>query len=608
MHESLGLSRLSTLPETIRRYADSAVKGSLRDLRFVNALGYRQVPQQKWELFLPVYYHILKPDHIPVLREAANRELEAEPPRSLLDVLECAMIAIQSIGVLAPAKAVPKDAVPDLWERLWPFIDLLDTYMDALPLSVDRRRTAYPTFGEAIIYLGDVQGFDDPKDIALTVGVYRVVGRAWRELLLVKDKRTMYFPPFLEKLDRRARVPASHVHDLVAGVGGSYTELAKAIVAHFDMIFPSHDVKVDRTLGDRYPEHAALGVALWKHGLATRLVRGCRAMHHCTDPSVQDRTRMISGYYFGRLVVGINYPHPGGRRIFVEALNAGFLVALTERALDQSRDTSNPQLTHILHGELSQMTNYRSVLRALRSAIAQVPKTLSTKSWASEVRVAWTGFNALVVHRLDLLNAYEGGGRNSVAVEDAVKPGTARPPASAGDWDANHRSECGLLQLPPAGHPELNRKDRAFLRALLNYEYTANRELIANALVTHHQTHPSALPYVLFNLHLGWSEISVKSLADLPIDAALRRSATLQVAEARARRSGGRVQLHLVQMDVEYGRSGWELVPMYAASAVLESGLRAVAARMTKAKATADSDEWKSQVKALLKYSFVETH
>ncbi|KAF7303431.1 MYND-type domain-containing protein [Mycena indigotica] len=668
MDASLQPSKLAGLPSLIRKHAEAAARGSqpsfqriMKNLVSLNQLSYKEVG-----LLLPVFYSTLDTQPLANLRESMAADDDSEALAAAGELVWRVRASIDALSLLMWYKGIPESAVTELWARLWPWIDLIDEYLEALPalaVSDYPLQHTHVLITSVIYWIGKLQPFDTPNDIARVPGFFRVVARGWRYLLFSPDpalarEHAWKVVIIMNRLDRYARL--GHMRDMVRGAGGSHSDLAALIVGQFAHVFPAPDTPVTQTTvegiaglsrliakgifptGEHNESYVELGDAMWALKFGRRLTYAMRSLESCRVPATRDTASMLSNYYFGRLALG--FVGPRGREIFIEALRAGYLHVILSRAADNGPHSSAIMLRNQLQQVLPQLTVYRSVVKVLRTASGEIIERERGEkgTWTEDMRVAWTGFGAIATQRKDFLDRYEGMSEKRLKMccntacgkfVDRASMGSCGGCRSAvycsrecqrGDWLA-HKAICLSKTAPPPSLLDLTRNDRSFLKSLLNYEYRVNQQQIAMDLLAYFYTHPAptSLPCTLFDLSIGWSQIRVAATPPTgalgPDDGAAQ---ALRAVSGRARRSGGRIQLHFVGLNmaahgdtVQY-RLRWELVPMYSASAVLISGVRTIAARIRAiakkqgrtASGVPDLTPYKDDVKHLLRFQFTETH
>ncbi|KAF8206778.1 hypothetical protein K438DRAFT_1963090 [Mycena galopus ATCC 62051] len=95
----------------------------------------------------------------------------------------------------------------------------------------------------------------------------------------------------------------------------------------------------------------------------------------------------------------------------------------------------------------------------------------------------------------------------------------------------------------------LREKDKSFLRALPQHDYTARREQIGVEYLRFIQKHPVKLPYILLDYTDGSCEINLGPLDELESE--------LDYETARAVAASGRMQLRLMEVEEGGGTRIW---------------------------------------------------
>ncbi|KAJ7112563.1 hypothetical protein C8R44DRAFT_856221, partial [Mycena epipterygia] len=202
MHSSLHPRNFSKLPAHLRQRATAAYDGSVDDLIYLSDLTSGRLPGRKF--LLPVFYRNLCDTAIPVLVDDLDfgGKANSEPFRS--HIIR-ATLALQALSNLLSDKLVEADAFLYLWGRSWAWIQVLDTYREALPHldpSLDPANCA-DVYATLIRGLGTHH--TSGKVIDSTPGVRTVLVRTWSVLL--REETTLLCASFgsicglLEKLN-----------------------------------------------------------------------------------------------------------------------------------------------------------------------------------------------------------------------------------------------------------------------------------------------------------------------------------------------------------------------------------------------------------------------
>ncbi|KAJ7723172.1 hypothetical protein B0H16DRAFT_1473016 [Mycena metata] len=181
-------------------------------------------------LLLPVFYAPLDATELPVI--FAQLDSSANVEHTSTSIL-CILLSLRGIGVILQAGAVPNSAYPDIWPRLWPFIQFLDTYRDHLPEP--NHVADEPTY-TMFMTLFRCMGDHEPTAAVVSAmrGMRVIIGRAWHFLFDTPVERGLL--EFLTILLRTSWTVPAHFEELVAG-SGSRKDLTSLAATNYILIF-----------------------------------------------------------------------------------------------------------------------------------------------------------------------------------------------------------------------------------------------------------------------------------------------------------------------------------------------------------------------------------
>ncbi|KAF7363562.1 MYND-type domain-containing protein [Mycena sanguinolenta] len=170
MHPSLAVSNLHQLPLLLRRRALAAAAGNIDELKTLNR------SQANVTRLLPVYYSGLDTAPIPSLLA----QLDAPEGPFLTQKLAQVVLCLQGLCSIGSKELFPGPPSVDLWQRVWPWLEFLDTYQDHLP------RLLRPGLGVSDfspLLLISVLGRDEAtaKLMLVTPGLRILIFRAWAQ-------------------------------------------------------------------------------------------------------------------------------------------------------------------------------------------------------------------------------------------------------------------------------------------------------------------------------------------------------------------------------------------------------------------------------------------
>ncbi|KAJ7496511.1 hypothetical protein FB451DRAFT_1207954 [Mycena latifolia] len=565
MHPTLKLQNLSQLGPSHERLARSAAAGSLEALRQV-ALISTDHPQARPDLLAPVFFANLDPLGIPTLsaRNADGGEL-----------------------VLAT------DAVPDVWPRVWKWIQLLDRHREDLgnvnPFSAT---DSYAIYCAIILRLQDHKETRDV--IYATSGVRDVITRGWN--IFLDNKRS----PDADvsnvcRFILEDTVSPINIDGIMMGAGGNITYLARLFVAHLNFVIPGPESPVSsetqlllrgviRLLDEINYRNELWNSALLSEGIVESLVHTMR----CLAVSAVDGADTMLGDCFTILVrlLDVTRRH----QYIVDALKAGLLHAIV---LCRSFIIGVKFFLTVL---LPRSTVYYSVLRQLDAELDTVQQLTETARFrASETLESWAKFMDFAATRLEIMKRYDNGdwlsGRNCDNLncgklmrtpdqQRCSRCGTfyyCSKECQTVDWkEGGHRKVCARLHSLLLNDPEtVSTRDRSFLWALATYDYLTNKPSLYVKRVSITNKYPNQMLFSVLDYTAGAVETGVRLLQAIKPDPPSFR-ALWEDSVSRASRSRGRIHL-VVLILPEGGNIRYRILPMHSATSAVQDGIDDIA-------------------------------
>ncbi|KAJ7487934.1 hypothetical protein FB451DRAFT_1167403 [Mycena latifolia] len=586
MHPALRISSLAALPSSVRRIAIAAATGPLDDRVIQTRLILDQVPRAQGALLLPVFYANLDPLGVPT---AAEMAADATAHR----VCTTSAMALLALRAIYPLQNIPLDAFPEVWERVWAWADFFDTYSDHLPwLDLPPNMCV-----RLVFFIGEFQWHKPARDIiATTEGFRTMLVRAWALLL----RGTA--PPELAALvyhiicnfiqDGMRPGDPANLAELIDGAGGSLDDLALLLVAFIEHILPSRDTVVTAAIA--FYLDAAVGLmadaelqsmkkemtsasyvitvlgplvaALARHGVVRALTTMACALSHS---SVCGRTLDKCLTILDRILTsGSSY------RLLPEALESGLLIALVSAGKSDIGDQHN-NLTPFITRTLSASLVHYHVLLWMGAALYEVQDLVQSHAFqVSKIFDKWQRFSALAHERLGLLESFNA--KESVAYsacDNLQNSYYCSKECQACDWYSDGHRARGILDENSA----ISTRERAFLRFLLHHDYSTRTVEVHTGEVKFMKTYPNLPFFVLFDYYEGHVKVDVKPIGGA--EASMGRELYAQWLDdaARAARSGGRMQVHLMRV-LEGDHSRFCLVPLRTVCSTLRDGLAWIAA------------------------------
>jgi hypothetical protein len=371
-----------------------------------------KIAEEHLPFLLPYFHALLDPARLPVILA----RLGAGGSASIKADAVQAQFCVHSISQLGRYGAIPPGAFLDLWGHVWPWIEFLAKYDDNL--SMDE---IIPPWARYASYMSLMRCLDDDAAVEQlrrsTVGLYVVVGRAWRHLIDRKEQTASegiayvsHFIGWRHKISSNSQA----FEDLMIGTGGTPTGLAAIVVSHIKFFFPDPDSCVtDYTiscLGGVLclvapqkvpgPRDIVFKDALLSHGLIAAVITAARALCRSTLACASFEVTAI----FLTVVIQLT---SCPTMWIPEALRAGLLEILFT---SHHRKYISSGFVTLLRDVLSPATVYHSVLSELQTSFPQVRNRKAGAIFEDPgLLVYWDRFVQLVEIRLPILDDYNAG-------------------------------------------------------------------------------------------------------------------------------------------------------------------------------------------------------
>ncbi|KAF8186137.1 hypothetical protein K438DRAFT_1973504 [Mycena galopus ATCC 62051] len=479
------------------------------------------MPVAQLRHLLPVLYANLDPVAVPT-----SDELETIVETVHYDnSVQRAFLALDALAKLFGKEAVPVDAYLPLWPRVWPWIHLTETYAEQFPGSMPTR-VRYGAFMNLIMYM-----LDDPPTaevISATSGVRDLLVRAWEKILdsdpplfcWILNNFTCIMRSFLSPKE------PSCLAELIEGAGRTLRHLARLIVRHLTYLIPmarSLDVEKTRPIGSFCDllgfiqgisvatSQGDIGIPLLVHSILTTLVRLLRAL----DLRVIASQELLGTYMstLRRFVIA----DPDPQRV-VEALRAG-LIDLIAPLVGHPLVPDATEHVCALFNFLASTRVYYSVLAEIEGMSPALDKILDQNDpviMRSPVFDAWKTFTESAAERQKMKQRFDSDESPSSLACDNTECNKifekSKFKRCAGckymsycsrdcqkrDWkEGGHREECQKNRLTTSGL--LVKRNRAFLRALVHYDYETRCEEVLEKQVEFEHGNPGTKFYTLFD-------------------------------------------------------------------------------------------------------------
>ncbi|KAJ6480728.1 hypothetical protein C8R47DRAFT_596630 [Mycena vitilis] len=499
MHESLRLNKISGLSVHERAMVTAAMKGSLRRLR--NLVELVNVFHDEIR-FLPVFYHHLDPSKIP-----SDAMMDAEILSD--DILSAVTLASFSLEGLFDVPTPPPGSHHDLWLRVWPWAQFFDVHHSRfadLPTEDILRARFFSAIGSFTKPYTETS-----RQITSTPGMGILAAQAWGSYFRDPNRTAEVA---LRRLADFLVVVMSSAYDFnefVEGAGGEdalavlVVRLAEYLLA--STLNPTRATALNLAglvdFSTRIENHT------WMSGLLSRkylsaLLSIMMFADRVSDGATAANLALYQDLYkntwnmFWSLLL-----HKSGYTQIVEAIDAGVLTLVVSVASKHIPWTATG-LRLLITSVLRPATLYHPVLSALEPCLRGLEEPTSKSAFLSSVlHQNWLEFVEVAIDRFDVKRRFDSRQHATQKACDNMECGKIFDKAvlkrCAGceyqhycskqcqvmDWTTGHRAMCRWTRRPDAWRADhldgpvfFTGRDRAFLRAIVAYDYERHQEHI----------------------------------------------------------------------------------------------------------------------------------
>ncbi|KAJ7177613.1 hypothetical protein C8R46DRAFT_1074732 [Mycena filopes] len=596
MHPILHPRGISKLRISLRPVAAAAMNGSVKDVARLHVMARTMSGNEAFGL-LPVFYANLDPQLVPSLDILDD----IITTYTCLPSMENAQKALSSLSIILRPDNFPLEAAPELWARIWKWIEFLHLYYDCGPPL-----TTAEVFAIYLIHSQIILKFNQhPPSTAVmfaTRGVRRILAVSW-----ATGVHNYYKPeePASLRVNALPLIALSHMEqpqdleEVVDACGGTFTSLALTLIknvsqaveqAKFDMAAAVNAIApVFFFLRDIMRISREFVACLLSHGIVASLVSALDINGITPEGRGMLAQPIEVGLGLGTLIQVLN--QPPGYPWTVQALQAGLLrrvVAFEPRFATEADAGKFPDL---LGTVLPRTLVSYTVIAEMRTVFLELESLSQSADFSrSALYGRWQTLQTLVHERGKILDAWEASGRASslacynmkcdkIDSRDFFRRCSVCCNASYCsrgcqqlDWKAGHRQECSILRYATRTYGEigLHHNEKNFICALVDSEYRRLRVDIAMHILRFMTSYPGMPFFVAFDF-TGASGVqySVLPMSRLGFGADIPHW-------ARLARAGGRLMLHAVRLG--HGLN-WSSVafPLRATSSQFYDGLVEIA-------------------------------
>ncbi|KAJ7758277.1 hypothetical protein B0H16DRAFT_649472 [Mycena metata] len=588
-HPALLAGSTSRLRNSLRSVALAAINGSSKDIaRICTVVQAGTLPDHEVVGFLPVIYANLDPMLIP-----SPDILDAIFTSSTLPSLENATKMLSCLATLSAI--LPLDAIPNLWPRVWSWMECVHLYYDCFPA-----RTPPEIISTHLGHSQILLRFQEHPETALamfaTNGVRRILAKGWATMVDHSFRpedplsSTVIGLPLLALADMSTQL---HFQEVVDACGGSYKSLAATLTKNISQVVMNS--KSSYAPGSITPPLCFLrdifriSPDFVDYLLSRDIIPSLVSIldidgHPPPSEGVPDRPMSVE---FG-LETLIEYMDvPPGYPWVVKALQAGLLRHVITSGVNITAISEAGNYPQLLLTVLPKNLVAYTVIAEMKRAFLELETPARGEEFSrSALFEHWITLRSLVDERAEILDTWEASGRASslacynmkchqVDRRDCFRRcSVCRTAAYCSrkcqrvDWIDGHRDECNVLRRAHLTFAEigLHYYERNFIRALVHSDYQRLRVQIAVTTLQFIVQYPDTLFFVGFDYTgIAGVECSVMPMSQL--------GPAVDIPHwGRLARAAGRLTLHAVRFG--HGTS-WSnsLFPLHASTSRFHDGL-----------------------------------
>ncbi|KAJ7670149.1 hypothetical protein DFH06DRAFT_1180100 [Mycena polygramma] len=590
VHPTLLSRNFARLPPYLLSRVSAAVHGTLRDLVFL-CDDLRTIPEDQLILLLPLFFIHLDPSLIPTAGQLDATRGTA-PLCKLQDTVERGVESLNGLSTLADLSLIPIDASPDLWPRVWPWMEFFQMYWECLPGVPHDAMAGRMRMASILAELKE-----HPQTAVLisrTRGVRQIFAQVWAHTL--QNRALASHPSALTELYRVLHFLNADIQnptnlaDIVDGLGNAVHLILvlKMHIAHACAAPPSGTaigalgaaIKCVLVLHGDYKD---LHPVLLSEGIVVSLVT---ALNNLSQSLVTEAASVA--YMCFRLLENILLETAQ----LALALEGGLLPSIVRFVVPANgRDAVHVTLKTLLSKVLpSGLTSHR-VVQQMKTSISDGSAAAQNAEFQrSSLFEDWTTFMRLAESRVKVLDVWEAAGKPLLQACDNLKCGSIKPRSEfktcsacssaiyccrqcqITDWRDAHRDDCITL-LAARQHFALPFRERAFLRVLFHSDHQRMREATACRLVDYIREYPQIPCFTAYN-YAQPSEPTFEIGHQGPL-AEMREhlGPDWELQWRRLARAKGRMELNLLILP-----QGFTVFPTRSSSSKFRDGLTNIAA------------------------------
>ncbi|KAJ7733076.1 hypothetical protein DFH07DRAFT_968167 [Mycena maculata] len=518
IHPALLARNTSKLRNSLRPVALAAMNGSSKDVAKLQTLV-RNLPHDEAIGLLPVFYANLDPSSIPSL-DVLDNIADTSTHFPCIENASTTLHALSANSVVRNP-LFPLASAPDLWPRIWKWMEFLELYYDSVPArtisEVMSMRVA-----QSQILLKFAEHPQTCTEMFVTKGVRRILAAAWMTMvhhMYAADEPATLGVTALPLLALSDMKDLQSLDEVADGCGGSYDALVFTLTKNISQAVANSKSQMAVTsiapvllfLRDTFNISPDFVAFLLSHGIVSSLVSALDidGLQPSTEGVPPQSVQVLClDTLIQYLNVSPGYPWT------VQALQAGLLRRIITFSGNVVTASDARKHSELLLTVLPRTMVFYPVIVEMKKSFSHLETLSRSEQFSRSVlHGPWNILKALVDARAKVLSTWEASGRASSLAcynlkltkrnfSDVVRTAAyCSRECQRADWLDGHRDECGILLTAHLTYAEvgLPYREKCFIRALLHSDYQRLRLEISMRMLHFMTEHPREYFFVAFD-------------------------------------------------------------------------------------------------------------
>ncbi|KAJ7624099.1 hypothetical protein DFH06DRAFT_1230358 [Mycena polygramma] len=587
VHQLLEPKNLSSLPPAFQRLALSAAEGSWNDLKGLLQLLNTTGDSETWVSCLPVFYANLDTAGIP----KDHDDIGSDPVR-------CAILAL---SILCHMKGAYATAGSYMWPRMWAWCDFLHTNR----ALIGAHHRTDDVSADLLLFVACLR--QDSKTATMmgqTPGVRGVLMDGWAALSDMSAGDSDGFAYLSTLLRDFMDADLSENFEEILDAADGPIGLALLVVKYIKHFMPAGRIALTEKVLFLYDgiltfttqildgpgglTRLDIATALLDAGIVQPLTAVLCAMSESTL-ILQEVGPLLDCFEVLKHIFMV----PGAHKAIADAIGAGLLHGIAHSIVvcEGSEGLETSALWKLVTIDLPATTVYRSVLVQMEPRLLELDEfTKSRASQRTAVCHDWLTFVGLARERITVMNDRTEDCLPSRKACDNMECGLIREKTEfkrcahcrgvyycssdcqKRDWRSGHRDTCNSLRISRFRVSDISAQDVSFLRKLFHKDsHLLETPEKLRARLDLMRCHPDEPTVSVLDYRNSSCSSYITTLA-LARTTDRRREICWDEHIARAARSGGRMELHVMHI-FEAGRMRQFMFPKRSAGSALHDGL-----------------------------------